>query len=115
MCGAHCARSPHPKFFELHAANKSLVAAQALTTIGQLYQIERQALDWSAPKRQALRLTEAQPILDAWRVWLIETRSRVPDSSGTAKAIDYALRRFPALMRYLDDGTYPIDNNPVES
>ena len=115
MCGAHCARSPHPKFFELHTANKSLVAAQALDAIGQLYQIERQAVDLSAPERQALRMSEAKPVLDAWRAWLIHTRGKVPDSSGTAKAIDYALRRFPALMRYLDDGTYPIDNNPVEN
>lgn len=110
-CLAHVRR----KFFELHTANKSLVAAQALDTIGQLYQIERQAVDWSAPDRQALRMSEAKPVLDAWRAWLIHTRRRVPDSSGTARAIDYALRRFPALLRYLDDGTYPIDNNPVEN
>ena len=110
-CLAHVRR----KFFELHTANKSLVAAQVLDTIGQLYQIERQAVDLSAVERQALRLTQAKPVLDAWRVWLIETRLKVPDSSGTARAIDYALRRFSALMRYLDDGTYPIDNNPVEN
>ena len=39
----------------------------------------------------------------------------MPDGSGTAKAIDYALRRWAALSRYLDDGAYPIDNNPVEN
>jgi transposase len=110
-CLAHVRR----KFFELHAANKSLVAAEALAAIARLYQIERQATGLSAPDRQALRMTEAKPVLDAWRVWLIETRLKVPDSSGTAKAIDYALRRWPALLRYLDDGTYPIDNNPVEN
>lgn len=110
-CLSHVRR----KFFELHAANKSLVAAQALETIGRLYQIERQASGLSAPERQALRMSEARPVLDAWRVWLIDTRRTVPDSSGTAKAIDYALRRWTALMRYLDDGTYPIDNNPVEN
>lgn len=44
-----------------------------------------------------------------------KTCGRVPDSSGTARAIDYALRRWTALRRYLDDGTYPIDNNPVEN
>ena len=110
-CLAHVRR----KFFELHAANKSLVTAQALEHIARLYQIERQAAGLSASERQALRMTEAKPILDAWRVWLIHTRGRVPDSSGTARAIDYALRRWTALTRYLDDGTYPIDNNPVEN
>jgi hypothetical protein len=35
--------------------------------------------------------------------------------SGLAKAIDYSLKRWSALTRYLDDGRYPIDNNPVEN
>lgn len=110
-CLAHVRR----KFFELFTANKSLVATEALATIARLYQIERQAAGLSASERQALRMSEAKPVLDAWRIWLIHTRGKVPDSSGTARAIDYALRRFSALMRYLDDGTYPIDNNPVEN
>lgn len=110
-CLAHVRR----KFFELHAANKSLVAAQALDAIARLYQIERQAAGLNASARQTLRMNEAKPLLDAWHVWLIETRRRVPDSSGMAKAIDYALRRWSALLRHLDDGTYPIDNNPVEN
>ena len=110
-CLAHVRR----KFFELFTANKSLVAAQALEHIGQLYQIERQAADLNAPARQALRMTQAKPVLDAWYAWLIHTRAKIPDSSGTARAIDHALRRFPALTRYLDDGAYPIDNNPVEN
>ncbi|MCE3002574.1 MAG: transposase, partial [Xanthomonadaceae bacterium] len=36
-------------------------------------------------------------------------------ASGTRNAIDYTLKRWPALMRYLDDGRHPIDNNPIEN
>ena len=36
-------------------------------------------------------------------------------NSGTASAIDYTLKRWAALIRYLDDGRYPIDNNPIEN
>jgi hypothetical protein len=32
-----------------------------------------------------------------------------------AKAIDYSLKRWPALIRYADSGDLPIDNNPVEN
>ena len=32
-----------------------------------------------------------------------------------AKAIDYSLGRWPALVRFVDDGTLPIDNNWVEN
>lgn len=39
----------------------------------------------------------------------------MPDGSGTARAIDYSLKRWEALTRYLDDGDVPIDNNWVEN
>jgi transposase len=39
----------------------------------------------------------------------------VPDGSATAKAIDYSLKRWQALTRYIDDGDVPIDNNWVEN
>ena len=39
----------------------------------------------------------------------------VPGASGTAKAIDYTLRRWSALTRYLEDGRDPIDNNRIEN
>ncbi|SLT29977.1 putative transposase [Klebsiella pneumoniae] len=39
----------------------------------------------------------------------------MPDGSGTAKALDYSLKRWEALTRYLDDGAVPIDNNWVEN
>jgi hypothetical protein len=35
--------------------------------------------------------------------------------SGTAKAIDYSLKRWEAFSRYADSGHLPIDNNPVEN
>ena len=36
-------------------------------------------------------------------------------ASGTLAAIDDTLKRWAALVRYLGDGRYPIDNNPVEN
>jgi len=42
-------------------------------------------------------------------------RIMVPDSTGIAKALDYSLKRWDALTRYLDDGRLPIDNNWVEN
>jgi len=39
----------------------------------------------------------------------------VPNSTATAKAIDYALKRWPALVRYCDDGRLPMDNNRIEN
>lgn len=110
-CLAHARR----KFFDLYAANQSLVAAEALRRIGELYEVERQARGMDAASRLQLRQTDACPKLDALRTWLMQTRIGVADGGATAKALDYSIKRWPALMRYAASGVMPIDNNPVEN
>ena len=39
----------------------------------------------------------------------------MPEGSVTAKAIDYSLRRWRALTRFLQDGQLPVDNNWIEN
>ena len=68
-----------------------------------------------AASRLQLRQQEARPRLDALRVWLVQTRITVADGGATAKALDYSLKRWPALMRYADSGVLPIDNNPAHA
>ena len=110
-CMAHARR----KFYDLHKANKSELAAQALEYIGQMYQIERAVKDLPLDKRQAIRDEKVRPIADALHQWMLAHRQKVPDGSGTAIALDYSLKRWKALTRYLDDGAVPIDNNWVEN
>ena len=110
-CLAHARR----KFLDLYAANQSPIAAEALRRIGELYGVERQAQERDAMSRLQLRQHEAQPRLDALHAWLLQTRISVADGSGTAKALDYSIKRWPALVRYADSGVLPIDNNPVEN
>ncbi|MHB8392328.1 MAG: IS66 family transposase, partial [Acidobacteriaceae bacterium] len=110
-CLAHLRR----KFFDLHAANQSPIAAEALRRIAELYAIEQQGRDYAAAARFELRRHQAKPKLDDFRAWLIRTRLTTADGSGTARAIDHSLKRWEALLRYLDDGRYPIDNNPLEN
>ncbi len=110
-CMAHARR----KFFELHTQNQSLIAGQALDDFGQLYQIERDAAGFTPTERQQLRQSQAKPIADHLHTWLIQQRQKVPNSSASAKAIDYTLKRWAALTRYLSDGQIPIDNNWIEN
>ena len=42
-------------------------------------------------------------------------RSQILDGSATAKVLDYGLRRWGALTRFLENGQLPIDNNWVEN
>ncbi|QNI04715.1 IS66 family transposase [Halomonas sp. SH5A2] len=110
-CMAHARR----KFVDLHVADKSQIAGQAIALIGQLYQVEREAQSLTVEERQRLRETRARPITDALYRWMLAHREKVPNGSATAKALDYSLRRWGALTRYLDDGGLPIDNNRVEN
>lgn len=110
-CWAHARR----KFFELHSANKSDIAQQALTLIGLLYDIERKAQEVSTDERLRIRQQQSRAIVDKLHDWLVQHRAQVPQGSATAKAIDYSLRRWQALSRFLDNGQLPIDNNWIEN
>ena len=70
---------------DLHVSNKSQIAAQALRYISQLYDVER------------------------------EVKHIYADGSAIAKALDYSLKRWFALTRFLGDGQLPIDNNWIEN
>lgn len=110
-CLAHIRR----KFFDLHAANGSPVADEALRRIAQLYAIEQDAAAITPSERLALRAARAVPALAQLHVWLLATQRTVATGSGTGKAIEHVLKRWIALVRYADSGILPIDNNPVEN
>jgi transposase len=110
-CLAHARR----KFFDLFAANQSPMAKEALERIAKLYAIEQAGRELDVHARSELRQREAKPLLTELFEWLVTTRKRVADGSALAKAIDYSLKRWPALIRYADSGDLPIDNNPVEN
>lgn len=110
-CLAHIRR----KFFDVHAASGSPVAEEALRRIAALYAIEQQGAGRDPPQRLALRQQLAMPALADLHAWLRATQRAVAAGSGTAKAVDHALKRWPALERYATSGTLPIDNNPVEN
>ena len=110
-CLAHSRR----KFFELYVSNKSEIAGLALTYIGQLYEIEREVKSLSAEERQKIRQPRSKPLSDAMHAWMQLQRQKITDGSATAKALDYSLRRWGALTRFLDDGQLPIDTSNADS
>jgi transposase len=109
-CWAHARR----KFFELYQAG-SPIAEEALVQIKALYAIERECTQMSCTERHAYRQEHALPKLKDFHHWLVNTRKTVAPNSGTAKALDYSIKRWAALERYSTAGHYPIDNNPVEN
>ena len=110
-CMAHARR----KLFELHANHSSLIAAEGLKFFDLLYDVERDVKALNAEDRKRIRQEKAKPVADALHKWLLLQRSKVPDGSATAKALDYSLKRWVALTHYLYDGQVPIDNNWCEN
>ena len=110
-CLAHARR----KFFDLQVANKSQIAESALQQIGAIYEIERELKDLEPDERQRIRQLRSAPITDALHRWMLLTRQKITDGSATAKALDYSLKRWGALTRFIDDGRLPVDNNWIEN
>lgn len=120
-CMAHARR----KFHELHIKGQSLVAHEALALFQKLYAVECQ-IDALFEKNEtpsprvattvvAIRQQYAKPIADSLYRWLQEKRQLTSKNASITKAIDYCLKRWQALTRYLEDGSLPIDNNWAEN
>lgn len=109
-CWAHVRR----KFHDIEQAHASQIAAEALERIGELYGIEKEIRGSPADERRRERQARAKPLLEALRAWFYDTLVGLSKKSETAGAIRYALGRWPALVRYLDDGELEIDNNAAE-
>jgi transposase len=110
-CLAHARR----KFHELWINHQSTIGERVLKFFIQLYDIEREVRELSASERKRIRQERSRPVADALHLWLVEQRKKIPEGSATIKAIDYSLRRWQALTRYIDDGDLPADNNWVEN
>ena len=110
-CLAHARR----KFFDLHAANQSQIAEVALQQFARVYEIEREVKEIATDQRQTIRQQQTKPLLDALHQWMVLQRQKVPEGSASAKALDYSLRRWEALTRFVDDGQLPVDNNWIEN
>ena len=109
-CWAHTRR----KFYDVHQATASPIAAEVLRRIGELYAIEQDVRGQSVDQRQRVRSIRSRPLVDTMKPWLESQLSRVPGRSGLAETIRYTLARWSALCRFLEDGRIELDTNTVE-
>ena len=112
---ANCLAHARRKFDELFKANASPVAALAIGRIAWLYRVESDAKGLSCEQRLQMRQERSKPLWEELHAWLRLERTRVPDGSAIAKAIDYSLNHWQALSEFLKDGAVPVDNNWIEN
>ncbi|MEQ9330203.1 IS66 family transposase [Thalassobaculum sp.] len=109
-CMAHIRR----KFFDVHAAQGSAIAAEALQRIAALYAVEQEARGQPPDRRAAIRRANAAALFDDLGTWLKAQLPKISGKSPLAAAIRYALARLPRLRAYLENGILEIDNNTAE-
>lgn len=109
-CWAHARR----KFVDLARINQAPIAAEAVARIDALFAIEREINGLAPQQRVAVRIERSRPLIVGLEAWLREQRGRVSKNSDTGKAIDYSLKRWAALTRFLDDGRLCMTNNAAE-
>jgi hypothetical protein len=92
-------------------------AEHALLLFQKLYDIERiareQELDYEKIKQ--LRQEKSVPVLNELEEWLNEEIMCVAPQSVIGKAISYTKNLWPRLKRYVEQGRFSIDNNPIEN
>jgi transposase len=109
-CLAHVRR----KFVDVHRAQGSAIAGEAIRRIGQLYAVET-AIRGSPPDARArIRQEKAAPVFDDRERWLPEQLSTISGKTPLAMAIRYASGRLKRLRPYLANGTLSADNNAAE-
>ncbi len=110
-CWAHVRR----RFHEAMAETK--LAVWFVGQIGQLYGVEKQLREQKAglALRQAMRVWQSQPVLNRLHRAMELIRRKTLPQGLLGQAIDYALKRWEALNRFVEDGTLEIDNNLIEN
>jgi transposase len=110
FCWAHMRRA----FYEFYTSTKSPLALEVLTRVRALYAIEAEIRGHSAEHRKQVRQERSRPIVEALLTWLQDHVGRVSTISDLADAIRYAIRHWPGLVVFLDDGRVEMDTNVVE-
>ena len=110
-CWAHTRRHFHEAL-----ENDSARMGVVLASIAQLYALEKTARQAGVASEdlRLLRQLEAVPVLAELHAYLLRIGEEVLPKSEAGQAVKYALKNWPALTRYCEDGDLSIDNNHTE-
>ena len=109
-CMAHIRR----KFVDIHKAQGSAIAEEAIKRIATLYGVEKEVRGQPPNVRVKARQSRSKPIFDDLETWLHVQLPKISGKSPLAGAIRYALTRMKKLRPWLDHGFLELDNNAAE-
>jgi len=116
-CWAHARR----RFVEAEQAlpkaarSPEQLASRFIAAIGELYALEARAQALAPEQRQRLRAVHSRPIVEHIGTLAQQHLHSVRPESLLGQALHYLSGQWPKLVRFLEDGRYPIDNNVCEN
>lgn len=108
-CSAHSRR----KYFEAEFTETDVRNA-VLEVYGGLYRIEREIKDRCADYRLAIRRKKSKPLVKRLRKIIDRAKDQFTPTHELTKAINYTLKHWRALTRFLKNPDIAIDNNEAE-
>jgi transposase len=112
-CNAHARRKFEPI---AQSAKGRGLAKEALRYFKELYKIEREAKEkqLTSEQRFILRQEKSKPLVEQFKQWLDEMYPTTLPQSPLGKAMNYCIKLWPGLTRFLEDGRLEVDNNLTE-
>jgi transposase len=116
-CWVHCRRYFIKAEENVPKAARSpdLLATRFIKLIGKLFAVEARSARWTVDRRQRLRRRYCTLVLDVIYKLMIEQSPGVVPNSPLGKALTYLRGQWPKLVRYIENGNWPISNNPCEN
>ena len=97
------------------ARTPDLLATRFIKLIGKLFAAEARSETWEAERRQCLRRRYSARVLDAIHALALEQSRGVVPKSLLGKGLTYLREQWPKLIRYIENGSWPISNNACEN
>jgi transposase len=91
------------------------LATQFIAAIGELYAIEAKAKDLSPEQRGQQRQQLSKSVLAKIEGLLTHHLHGITPGSLLGKALHYLSSQWPKLIRFVENGAWPIDNNLCEN
>ena len=97
------------------ARSPNQLASRFVRLIGKLYRAEALAKGWTPARRLRLRSRYSRSVVREIEQLLLTHLHSIAPSSLLGEALHYLHGQWPKLVRFLDNGTWPLDSNPVEN
>lgn len=112
-CGIHARRN----FVDIRGAFPA-ECQRVVESFAAIYRVEAQCMAQQMDPHQRLQLhqEQSQPVLENLKGWFVEQihTKQVEPNSGLGQAINYMLKRWDPLTRFLREPGAPLDNNVAE-